>query len=625
MQSKVAHSVKVPRLYKVAANILRDFDDGKDSVKNLVFNCKKHPNTKAIFALVMETVNHKKQLDQVTNKIEMFITEPKFNKHLAYVLINELIWGKQTLPGDSLPVQTVLRYKKRLKKCIDMEGGVDGRALDATWPRYARLNTLCNTMNNVSQHLEEEGWSEIKYDKNLVDSKQFLKMVSHLKETQYLADLHIPNLLVFPPKSQFYNHELVKNGSLMLQDKSSCFPVAALAPPPGSSVLDSCAAPGMKTSQLAAAVCGDWMAGQGVDPPTGAKVVAVERSVKRFGLLKEILEKSKGNAVTEVLNQDFLKVDPKLHPEIEYIVVDPSCSGTGMARRGGGDEEPSTERLDTLASVQTILLQHALSFPSVKRVVYSTCAVSVVENEQVVAKVLEKATGWEVVSIMPSWERRGLGEFSDGQKFVRALASEDMCNGFFVAVLEKKGCIKPEKRKRDLEDSEELSGEMTDDQLVEKVKKKKKKSKENDLEDVPETTEVMVDATEIIKKKKKKSKDKLLETEENVFLNEVDNCKLNGSELKKKKKKKDKCKETEQVFDTNENEHQRKKKKKKDKSKEIENLVEESNQDDNENSKKKKKKKSKSKENENVSYELIKEESEKSKKKKKVKRLSNED
>ena len=34
------HSVKVPRLYKVASNILRDYDEGKDSVKNLVFNCK---------------------------------------------------------------------------------------------------------------------------------------------------------------------------------------------------------------------------------------------------------------------------------------------------------------------------------------------------------------------------------------------------------------------------------------------------------------------------------------------------------------------------------------------------------------------------------------------------------
>ena len=38
--SSKPHSVKVPRLYKVAANILRDFDDGKDSIKNLVFNCR---------------------------------------------------------------------------------------------------------------------------------------------------------------------------------------------------------------------------------------------------------------------------------------------------------------------------------------------------------------------------------------------------------------------------------------------------------------------------------------------------------------------------------------------------------------------------------------------------------
>ena len=38
--SHKAHSVKVPRLYKVAAGILKDFDDGKDSIKNLVFNCR---------------------------------------------------------------------------------------------------------------------------------------------------------------------------------------------------------------------------------------------------------------------------------------------------------------------------------------------------------------------------------------------------------------------------------------------------------------------------------------------------------------------------------------------------------------------------------------------------------
>ena len=40
VQGPRPHSVKVPRLYKVASNILREYDEGKDSIKNLVFNCK---------------------------------------------------------------------------------------------------------------------------------------------------------------------------------------------------------------------------------------------------------------------------------------------------------------------------------------------------------------------------------------------------------------------------------------------------------------------------------------------------------------------------------------------------------------------------------------------------------
>eukprot|EP00090_Calanus_glacialis_P035419 TRINITY_DN60473_c0_g1_i1.p1 TRINITY_DN60473_c0_g1~~TRINITY_DN60473_c0_g1_i1.p1 ORF type:complete len:622 (-),score=205.52 TRINITY_DN60473_c0_g1_i1:3-1868(-) len=615
VQPKRAHSVPVPRLYKVAANILKNFEDGKDSLKNLVFNCKKHPNKKGLFSLVMETENHKKQLDQATQKIELFVTEPRFNKHLAYVLINELFWGKQTLPGESLPVQTVLKYKKRLKKSIDMEGGIDGRALCDNWPRYARINTLCINKHRLNTQLKEEGWVEVMYDKSEVDNVQFLQLISNLKENQYLSDLHIPNLLVFPPKSQLYNHGLVKDGSLMLQDKSSCFPVAALAPPAGSSVLDACAAPGMKTSQLAAAVCGDKFSVLGGDPPAGAKVVAVERSVKRYGLLKEILERSQATLVTEVLNQDFLKIDPSMHLDVEYITVDPSCSGTGMARRGGGDEEPSEERLESLASVQTTLLLHALSFPSAKRVVYSTCAVSVVENEQVVAKVLEKAAGWEVVSIMPTWERRGLGEFSDGQKFVRALASEDMCNGFFVAVLERKGCIKAKKRKKVSEDNEELSeeilGENSDDvindQPVEKAKKRKK-SKDNKHEladathDVPDSNEVEV---EIKKKKKKKSKDKLSENDDAIHVPES-NEKEEVETKKKKKKSKDKSLDTEEnislhseeVSALSESKHKKKKKEKK--SKDFEEEIEETSEvnDDSEQPRKKKKKKDKVKCNE---------------------------
>ena len=350
-----------------------------------IFLYRKHPNTKALFALVMETVNHYKQIEEAVNKIQLFESEPKFNKQLAFVLINELLWGKETLPGSSLPVQTVLKYKKRLKKTIDLRGSKDLRALDMSWPRYARVNSLCNTLHRVARQLREEGWLEVIYDKSQVSHQQFLEMISKLSECQYMTDLHIPNLLVFPPKTALYDHPLVLDGSLLLQDKSSCFPVAALSPPAGVSVLDACSAPGMKTSQLAAAVCGDWVAALGGSPPQGARVVAVERSSKRFSLLSQMIERSRASCVTVPVNADFLSIEPSQYEDVEYIVLDPSCSGTGMVRRGGGREEtPSQERLLSLSSVQSKLLRHALSFPAVQRVVYSTCAVSEEENEKVV-------------------------------------------------------------------------------------------------------------------------------------------------------------------------------------------------------------------------------------------------
>ena len=52
------------------------------------------------------------------------------------VLITELVWGKGELPGESLSVKAVLKYKKRIGKCVNKEGGVDGRALSETWPRF---------------------------------------------------------------------------------------------------------------------------------------------------------------------------------------------------------------------------------------------------------------------------------------------------------------------------------------------------------------------------------------------------------------------------------------------------------------------------------------------------------
>ena len=560
-------------------------------------NCRKHPNTKALFALVMETANHSKQIDEATKKIQLFVTEPRFQKHLAFVLINELIWGKQELPGDSLPVQTVLKYKKRLKKSIDVNTSKDLRALDASWPRYARVNTLCNNQHRVSRALREEGWLEVMYDRSVTSSGEFLELVSSLSHGQYLVDLHIPNLLVFPPKTPLYEHELVKDGSLVLQDKSSCFPVTALSPPPGSCVLDACAAPGMKTSQLAATVTGDWVAALGGQPPPGARVIAVERSSKRHGVLCDMLARTRADTVTTALNSDFLELEPSDYPEVEYMVLDPSCSGTGMAKRGGDEEEPGQERLQKLSSLQFKLLTHALRFPGLKRVVYSTCAVSPEENEEVIAKVISSNPEWKVSEgILNSWTRRGLSTFPDGEKFVRADSELDWCNGFFVAVMERitdiggkevivngeekhESPIKEKKKKKhkekeNLSPNEKLEIQDLQEEEVpkdEKIKKKKKKDKSKDTEKINEIQEAFKIKTkrkaeqsdevpEPESKKKKKKKKNLEDLDADI---EESSDHISNPKKEKKKKKKDKGCDSEPPTELMQDQSDSKKKKKK--------------------------------------------------------------
>ena len=105
------------------------------------------------------------------------------------------------------------------------------------------------------------------------------------------------------------------------------------------------------------------------------------------------------------MNRDFLDLDPSEYVDVEYIVLDPSCSGSGkflfrakkmqftelgcrasvsgMVNREG-ESDMSEQRLQSLAAVQARLLRHALSFPNVKKVVYSTCSTSSEENEEVV-------------------------------------------------------------------------------------------------------------------------------------------------------------------------------------------------------------------------------------------------
>lgn len=76
-------------------------------------------------------------------------------------------------------------------------------------------------------------------------------------------------------------------------------------------------------------------------------------------------------------------------PGVEYIVVDPSCSGSGMQNRLSvtGSDEKDSDRLQKLGGLQIKILSHAMTnFPNVKRIAYSTCSLYEEENEEVRAR-----------------------------------------------------------------------------------------------------------------------------------------------------------------------------------------------------------------------------------------------
>lgn len=100
-----------------------------------------------------------------------------------------------------------------------------------------------------------------------------------------MQDPHLPELLILPSGTDLHADALYVRGDIIIQDKASCFPAFVLNPPPGSNVVDACAAPGNKTSHVVAR-----MNNQG-------KVQAYDLDVRRLELLKRMTSKAGCNSM----------------------------------------------------------------------------------------------------------------------------------------------------------------------------------------------------------------------------------------------------------------------------------------------------------------------------------------
>lgn len=416
-------------LYLKAAEILEKADRKQGALKTLVYDSK-FTNIKQLFALVCETQKFSSILGEIIESTKL-LKQTKLRMHLAKVLVYDLLIGQGVKCGGSWKTMMMkhrprlqaalarMKVKQKVSRNEDLLPVSEQQLAMDQLPRYVRVNTLKTTMEDVVDYLKREGLSYVGQASRLDDLT--------LKEKAFARDMHLPELLVFSPKVDFHDHFLYKAGHIILQDKASCLPAYLLNPPPGSHVIDACAAPGNKSSHLVAIM------------KNKGRLFAFDLDAKRLATMSTLLLRA-GVTCHQLANQDFLKVDPDSpqYKDVEYILLDPSCSGSGMVclrdDASSADKEQVQARLASLASFQLRCLNHGLRFPRLKRLVYSTCSIHSQENEEVVAACLQQNPNFRLVPLLPQWPERGLEPLT---QCLRASVTKTRTHGFFVALLEK--------------------------------------------------------------------------------------------------------------------------------------------------------------------------------------------
>uniref|UniRef100_A0A8C3EYY8 28S rRNA (cytosine-C(5))-methyltransferase n=1 Tax=Corvus moneduloides TaxID=1196302 RepID=A0A8C3EYY8_CORMO len=420
-------------LYSAAAAVLAGLERGEGGLKSLVYNSG-FPHVRQLYALVSETLRYASVLEKLLDGAALLQAEKKLPPQLAKVLVYDLLFGKGLKCGGrwkalarrhrarleaELARMKVRHQVSRNEDLLAPEQAVSPAASQV--PRYVRVNTLKTCVDDVIDFFKRQGYTYL----GKAASVEELKALSGKK---FLLDLHLPELLVFPAQTDLHDNLLYTSGHIILQDKASCLPAFLLGPAAGSHVIDACAAPGNKTSHLAAIL------------KNKGQIFAFDVDPKRVATMNTLLTRA-GVTGCQLAQQDFLTVDPRdsKYSRVTHILLDPSCSGSGMVTRGLGQEAaPSAERLQALAGFQRRALNHALSFPALQRLVYSTCSLHQEENEDVVQAVLQEwGSAFRLVTAFPSWPCRGLAAFSGAESCLRASPAETFTHGFFVAVLER--------------------------------------------------------------------------------------------------------------------------------------------------------------------------------------------
>ena len=263
-------------------------------------------------------------------------------------------------------------------------------------PTYIRLNMLKADENEVLQKLSEEGIKvekveELRCAYKVIGTKQPLTRTASFQE-----------------------------GLFYIQDKASCFAAEAANPKLRMTVLDVCAAPGAKTTYLA-----QLMQNCGV-------IYSVDYSRRRMDVWKSEVAHM-GVEIAVPIIADACNPLP-FTIDADIVVLDPPCTSTGSFGKLPSAKWRLTRRsVDKMAEIQWQMINSCAE--NVKpggALMYSTCSITVEENEMLIERFLKWHSHFSLAEVTPKIGLPGLRGLGKCQRLYPHI---NQCNGFFIAKL----------------------------------------------------------------------------------------------------------------------------------------------------------------------------------------------
>jgi len=266
-------------------------------------------------------------------------------------------------------------------------------------PTYFTVNKLLSREDEVLRSLEEVG-VEFSEDERL----KGIYIIKSMKRSRRIL-------------------ELARKGLIMIHDLSSYYAIKVMNPKPGDTILDVCAAPGTKTILMSIA-----MRNRG-------EIISIDSSPTRLRTHLRRVRRAGALVVNDIL-ADATKPLP-LNLKADIVLVDPPCSSTGLFWR-----EPiyrwtiKPRHIRMFARLQAKILENSSRHVKPNGILlYSTCSLTIEENELILEDFLKVHPEFDLEEVYPELGDRGLRGLSEAR---RLYPHRDRCNGFFLAKLVKR-------------------------------------------------------------------------------------------------------------------------------------------------------------------------------------------